>query len=394
MQKTVKNNQTSIFGRFRAPVLIVVSCLAVLAVLALSPQAKADKFDEQINELNQQSAQSQQALNVLGAQAASYQDQINQLQSQISTLQAQITDNENRQADLQQKITANQQEIERQRHILASALKAMYVDDQMSTIEMLATSKNLSDYVDKEEYRSTVQSKIQATMAQIAELQKTLQTQKTEVENLLNDQKGQQATLNSARAQQSSLLAMNQSQQASYNSQIKANSAQVQKLRAQQEAAIAAALAGSSIVRGGACSPRPGNTYPDKWCNRGQDTTLDSWGMYNRECVSYTAWKVYESGHYMPYWGGRGNANRWDDNARSGYGLPGGQPLRVDNDPHGDAVVAIKNTGEYGHAMWVESVNDNGTINISQYNANSITDPGKYSKAYNVSTAGLVFIHF
>jgi surface antigen len=109
--------------------------------------------------------------------------------------------------------------------------------------------------------------------------------------------------------------------------------------------------------------------------------------MYNRECVSYTAWKVYESGHYMPYWGGRGNANEWDDNARAAG-------MRVDHDPNGDAVVAIKNAGTYGHAMWVESVNANGTINISQYNANSITDPGKFSRAYNVSTSGLVFIHF
>jgi surface antigen len=382
MQKTIQNNNLNVVSRMRATAtLAVCSCLLFAGVA--SPFAHADSFDQKIQALNQQNSQNQQALSVLGAQAASYQDQIAQLQSQINTLQQQISDSQAKQASLAQQIIEKQAEIDRQREILASTLKALYVDDQMSTIEMLATSKNLSDYVDKEEYRTTVQNKVQQTMAEIAQLQSELQAQKTEVDNLLADQKNQESSLASARAQQASLLAMNQSQQAGYNAQVASNNSQISKLRAQQEAAIAASQAGANVIKGGTC----GGNYPNKWCNAAQDSMLDNWGMYNRECVSYTAWKVYESGHHMPYWGGHGNANQWDENARAAG-------LRVDNDPTGDAVVAIKNAGTYGHAMWVESVNDNGTINISQYNANSISDPGKYSKAYNVSTSGLVFIHF
>ena len=113
------------------------------------------------------------------------------------------------------------------------------------------------------------------------------------------------------------------------------------------------------------------------------DSMVDNWGMYNRECVSYTAWKVYQSGRRMPYWGGVGNANQWDDNARRA-GIP------VDSTPKaGD--VAIKHIGYYGHAMYVESVNADGTINISQYNASY---DGRYSTASHVSPAGMVFIHF
>jgi surface antigen len=87
----------------------------------------------------------------------------------------------------------------------------------------------------------------------------------------------------------------------------------------------------------------------------------------------------------MPGWGwsARGNANQWDDNARAA-GIP------VDGSPRaGD--VAISNSGFYGHAMYVESVNGDGTINISQYNANL---DGRYSVRYNLNPAGLVFIHF
>jgi surface antigen len=108
----------------------------------------------------------------------------------------------------------------------------------------------------------------------------------------------------------------------------------------------------------------------------------DPWGMYKRQCVSYAAWAVSASGRHMPYWGGKGTASMWDDNARAA-GIP------VDSSPRaGD--VAVRNSGSYGHVMYVNSVNTDGTINVSQYNADY---NGTYSTATK-STSGLVFIHF
>ena len=84
----------------------------------------------------------------------------------------------------------------------------------------------------------------------------------------------------------------------------------------------------------------------------------------------------------MPYWGGHGTAKYWDDNAEAA-GIP------VDGNPRaGD--IAVSNSGTWGHVMFVESVNSNGTINISQYNV-SLT--GTYSEA-TISASGLRFIHF
>jgi surface antigen len=104
--------------------------------------------------------------------------------------------------------------------------------------------------------------------------------------------------------------------------------------------------------------------------------------MYMRQCVSYTAWKVAASGRHMPYWGGIGNANQWDDNARRA-GIPTDGSPRV-----GD--VAISNSGYYGHAMYVEAVFGDGTIYVSQYNASWT---GTYSEA-RINKGSLVFIHF
>lgn len=388
--KTQSKKPSALFRAFRkvphfTAIAVFVSASLVTVAVAANCSTVSD-CQSQINDLNSKNGSAQSALNQLGAQARTYQDAINQLQAQINDLSAQISANEAKQADLQAQIIQKQAEIDHNREVLGEDIRTMYIDGQMSTIEQLATSNNLSEYVDKEEYRTAVQNKITKIMAQITVLQEQLRQQKAEVEHLLADEKDQQSQLASARAQQASMLAYNQSQQNAYNSQVRNNNAAIRQLRQKQEDIIVASQRSGTTVYGGACDTSHGDTYPRPLCSSAQDSMLDKWGMYNRECVSYTAWKVSESGRYMPYWGGRGNANQWDEDAMRA-GIP------VDGNPRaGD--VAIKNSGTYGHAMYVESVNDNGTINISQYNANSVTNPGKFSRVYGLSTSGLVFIHF
>ena len=121
-------------------------------------------------------------------------------------------------------------------------------------------------------------------------------------------------------------------------------------------------------------------TYP--WANVPYPSSdLDYWGMYQRECVSYTAWKVSSDGKDMPNWINRGDAKKWPENAR----LEG---IAVDSQPVVGSI-AIDMQGEYGHAMYVEEVNGS-VLTISEYNG---TVPGGYS-AHAITAAGLYFIHF
>lgn len=377
MQKQI-TFRSNLISRLRLMVLTAALC----ALIGSAAIVHADQYDEQINALNQQNSAAQGVLGGLQAQAGSYQDAINQLQSQINAVEAALNANVAKQADVQQQITDAQSKIEQERAYLKESIKTMYVDGQLSTVEELATSKSLSDYVDKEEYRTTVQNKIDATIKEIAAQQIVLQKQKAELDVLVATQKQQNDQLASARGQQQQLLSYNQGQQSDYNNQIAANSGKIAQLRQAQIAANARFIGpgGSSGPGSGAAC---GGGYPGKWCDIAQDSVIDSWGMYNRECVSYTAFRVAASGRDMPYWGGVGNANQWDDNARSA-GIP------VDSNPQvGD--VAISNRGYYGHAMYVEGVNGDGTINISQYNA---ALNGRYSTRSGMDPSGLVFIHF
>jgi surface antigen len=158
------------------------------------------------------------------------------------------------------------------------------------------------------------------------------------------------------------------------------------RLNEQQKQQITALLAAQVVANQGlggailAGDPNHGG-YPAKWDNLAQDSQIDSWGMYTRECVSYAAWKVYQTYGYMPYWGGVGNANQWVRNARRA-GIPTGRTPQVHS-------VAISMLGYYGHAMWVEKVSGN-MIYVSQYNYDL---HGHYSEMW-VNASSFTYIYF
>lgn len=372
--------------QFLSLAIIMLTGVFAFSIFFL-PNAYADQYQDQINALNAQNAQNQNNLNSLASVAASYQDAINKLQAQINAVQAQINANVAEQTAIQAKIEENKREIERQRTTLRADIKAMYVSGQMSTVEMLASSKNLNDYVNAETYRTAVQNKIQKTLGEISKLQAQLNSQKAQLEQLLVDQKAQQSKLDGDRAQQASLLAYNQSQQDAFNGQIASNKEKIKELRRQQAIANQRFIgqAGAGVNCGGGYPGSAQSPWGGSWgCNYAMDNNVDTWGMYNRQCVSYTAFKVAESGRNMPKWGlmYEANAKNWDDLAISA-GIP------VDQNPR-EGDVAVSNGGYYGHVMYVEHVYGDGTILISQYNAGW---DGRYSEA-RISAAGLNYIHF
>ena len=292
-----KQNTSGIGRKFklrtRTLVLLVVSLLFVGA----TPLVYAESLQQQINNLSAQNSQTQQSVNDLQLQAGSYQDAINTLQTQIGAIENALAASTAQQASLQQQIAADKQEITVKKASLADDIKTMYVDGQMSAIEELATSKDLSDYVDKEEYRTSVQNQLDAKIKEIGALQAKLQSQKQQVDQLVNTQQQQQDKLASDRQQQASLLSYNQGQQAAYNQQIKANNGKISALEAEQARINAASsrtdsgYVGPSGGSGGACDNGHGNGgYPMAWCNAAQDSVTTSGGFPNRECTSFAYW--------------------------------------------------------------------------------------------------------
>lgn len=353
-------------------VLVMTVIIAASAFLGV---AKADQFDEQIKANNQQIAANQIAANQWQTQASGYQDAVNKLQAQIDSIRQAILDYQHQSDVLQQQINDEQQQLTEQKAVLGENIKTMYLEGQISTIEILAASKNLSEFVDKEEYRNTVQNKIKTTVDKITALKIELEQKQRDIQSIIKDQESQQAQLDSSLGQQNQLLAYTESQKAAYDGQIRS-------LKQQNSALRAAQLAANRQLGGTVVAGDPGHGgYPGNWDSAPQDSMFDSWGMFNRECVSYTAWKVYEAYGYMPYWGGHGNANQWPGNAQAA-GIPTSSIPKVGS-------VAISMSGGYGHAMWVESVNGS-MIYVSQYNFDLA---GHYSEMW-VNGSNFTYIYF
>lgn len=389
MQITKTNSRLKISRR----TLVVLAAVFVVAVGTFGAvrMVQADRLDDlnkAISDINAQNDQISGQINDLKAQAGTYEQMIAMLQAQISGVEAQIAVNQAQQDELQRQINAAQLELDQQKLVLGKNIKSMYTSSEMTTIEMLATSKSLSDFIDKDTYRNAVQRQIQETMQKIQKLQNELNAKKAEIDKLLKEQQAQRATLDASRQEQASLLAMNQGQQSEFNAQLSANKSRRAELMKEQQRLLCEAYGcgGGSVGGGGypwgnvPClhgGQVKGYCYDYEW---GVNGTWMNWqnggkGYAYRNCTDYVAWKTGAPG-------GLGNANQWDNRA----------PGNIISAPRAGAA-AVDNSGGYGHVMYVEAVYGDGSILISDYNR---AGPGEYgTKVLSRTQASrLVFMYF
>lgn len=372
--------------------MIAAAILTLTAApISMSRPALADRYEDQIRAIERQINSFNAQADELRAQGDSYQRELASLNNQKAQIQAQLDLSVAKEEQLTQQIAVNQKKIADNKTLLGDTITNMYINDSISPLEMLASSKNIADYVDKQADQEKVQSTISETIERINKLKKELEAQKKEVEVQVANQTYAREQLASKEAEVANLIATVQGQESNYRQLSEQSQAQKNEVQRQQQAAIDAAIRRAG---GGGGSAIPGDPnkggYPSNLANSDYyNPVVDPWGMYSRQCVSYTAWKVYQKNGSMPYWGGRGNANQWPGNARAA-GIP------VSSTPRAGSVGVIM-AGQYGHVVWVESVNSNGTVNISQYNFYNAGGSGwgHYSEMNNVSPAAYdYYIHF
>ena len=354
---------------------------------------KADQYDNQIRKLQQQNAANQALSDSLAATASTYQAAVNSLSQRIDALQNSIVGTQSKIDDLQRQIQQAQAELIQQKQVLGDNIRAMYLEGDISTLEILASSKNLSDFVNKQEYRNSVADKITETVNQINALKEKLASQQQQQKALLSQLQGQQDDLQSQQNQKTHLLNMTESQKAAYDKRISANNAEIIQLREQQAAAIAALTGsdgnspvGSYIVYHNLTAPQNcGGGY--SFCYAGLDQWVsDNWGLhYARECVHYVANALVNRGYYIPYnlFAGRGNAYQW-----AGVVSASGTAY-VNHTPSVNAVVYFP-IGTLGHVGIIDWINSDGSLHVSQMN----WYPGEYNTMDVTVTSNLEFLHF
>ena len=337
----------------------------------------------------EQEQQATAKANEAQATANEYQAKVNQLQAEISSMTAQILESEARAKELQRQIEETEVKLKEQQFILADLLVQIHFESKVDPISILAGSSSISDYAERQNRAETLRNQINISAESIKESKAKLEADKADVEAILESQRAMRAALSTKQAEQNELVAK-------YSQDASAYSADAEAARNAQQAAIEEYQKAHPEQFGGLAVYNGYNTYPWQADCPGRADTYGTAingryvGGYVCECVSYVGWKAYE--HYGVYlsWG---NANTWDDVGRA-KGI-------VDHTPAANSI-AQTDSGWAGHVMWVESVNSDGSINVTEYNNYYATQlytgswhshdfGGRVVSAYEAST--LNYIH-
>ncbi len=226
--------------------------LILVALLSTSGinYVKAQSLQGQIDDLIQKNTENKTNVEKLQEIAVNYNDAINKLEHDIEETQRSLDVSRQRQADLQQQIVQTEKDLSNQKELLAKNIRTMYLEGDFSTLEMLSTSKDLSEYINKQQYRDSVKDKILSTLARVENLKNQLKTQEEQVEAEIKEQSNSRTTLAVSKNEQNRLLAMNQAQQEEYNASTKANQDKIKQLQEAQRALEASLAKGKFVSLG------------------------------------------------------------------------------------------------------------------------------------------------
>ena len=374
----------------RIGLLSIAALMAVSAPLAYSTQANADEYDQRIAALQRQVDEYNAAARALGDQADTLQRQLDTINNEVAVIKSQIELTQAQYDKVVAEIAETEKQIAQNRDALGEVIADLSIDGDISPLEMLASSKNISDYVDKQTYQSSIKDELKSTIEKIKQLKEQLENQKVQTEELLANQKRSRDALAAKQAEQQQLVNETRGQEAAYQNLKNQTESQKQAVMDAQQAAIRAASSrngGVSFV-GGGDGGYPWNAsncvMSGMFSTGGADGNGgDGWGYGCRQCASYIAWKIGQRTGVIPTY--LGNANQFPGNLRN---RPQGGTARANS-------VAVIMAGAYGHVAWVETDPDaNGFVTVSQYNANYGGGWGNFTRVRVHQSTYDVYIYY
>lgn len=344
-------------------ILIVVAVLLVVPFLTLgmkyndaSGLSRACASSPECVAAAAKEAEANKAAASASRSANAYQIKVAETAAEIASKEAEIAETQADINALNVQIEKNQKKIEEEREAAAELLRSKHFESDVEPIMIAAGSTSISDLAEKAAREEVAREQINAKKNKIKAVKQALEEDKSEVESKLAQQKQAKEDLLAKRQEREQLVAKYQNDADAYEAVAAAARAEKQAAERAWQEAHQSSLSGLAYYSGD-------DTYPwQEDCPAKQDyymTYVDGYalGGYVCECVSYAGWKVYEYYGLYPAWG---NAYSWDDYAR-------GAGYRVDNTPSAGSVGQVDGY-PYGHVFWVESVNGDGSINVTEYN--------------------------
>jgi len=356
--------------------------VAVCLVLFFCPiAANGNSIDQKIQETKEVLSGLDSQKKTLNNEVASLDNQIYLAQLKIDSTQKELSVTESQIEITKQEIAQAEDRLNKLKVIMNEYLRTIYVEGQVSTIELIARSKNFSDFVDQSEYLGVMQQNVQETAENIFSLkstldqkEKVLQASHAKTKTLLNQQVSERQFIDSQRAAKDSLLYQTSGEEGKY--QI--------ILKGLYEARRIASIQTGQLIGGS------GSTGGYPWVSGG----VDPWAFYKLQCTSYASW--YWNEVLKKPWTntrpGSGNAYQW-------LNLAMDQNYSVSSTPRVGAIAVWPYASlsrpagyyypsdpgyndVYGHVAIVTDVSGD-TISVAEYN---FINEEAYSTRANVKT--------
>jgi len=220
-------------------------------------QGQLNGLNGQIDALKNSLAQKRNEKATLENQIAVFTMQIDQLNLQIQATATEIEKTKTEIAETEQKIAETEAELLRQKELIKESLRVIYEDGRVSAVEVVASSDDFSEFLNRSQYLQTAQEKVQQTADKIKILKeeldsrrKVLEGKKSDLDNMKKELEGRQADLASQKAAKDALLAQTNGQEAAFQTQLDTVRNTFNSIQSQIDAASGAMTSYGNVKRG------------------------------------------------------------------------------------------------------------------------------------------------
>lgn len=372
----------------------IMTLMVLMVVAAVKVNAYTCKpGDTECEAAKAKMQQNQSAANDYANKASSVSAIISQLDNEIATISRNIAENESKIQTLAEEIEKTKIKLLSEKSALAELLVGMHFESGTEPIKILAGSTSISDLAEKAARSEVVKQEIVAASEKIKATQDKLTKQKDEVEatKVANEQSrmalsGKKESQNALKKQYEDSASEAAAVASYWEEQVKAMSWTPPVNSSGNGSRWTGA--GNYYPYKNVCGPDFNYSLPGNW--------VLPYGGLICQCTDYVSYKANDVFGVTNTWGG----DAWAYIYGGGVYVPNNGTYSYVNStpaPNSIAIWPASYPGATGHVAWVESVNADGSMNITEYNVNW-PDIGCYEMDFcsrnGVGTAGVNFLHF
>ena len=225
----MKKNKNQKFTKLLLAIFLCtffISSSRVYALPSLDEQIR--EIEQKINENKAAAQQKQSEANDLKSQISLMDKDISATQNNIDSLNKDIANSQKEIDRLVTEIKINEERIIKNKEDLKRLVQLLYEKGSLTSVEILASTRSITDFLNQEEYNRAIEEKINNTVTEVKALKNQLAIQKKDQENKKKQLENKKAELvarehelSLQKSNKDNLLKQTQGEQAKYQKLVK-----------------------------------------------------------------------------------------------------------------------------------------------------------------------------